>query len=218
LTNGESSDVDVVRIAPGQQITVRLSDGTERVLPWEWIESVELAPAQPPPAPPGQVVQQAPAPPAAAAAGAPPSAPRVVVPANPEVTFKRNALQAQYDQLVDQRPGVGWPTTLLCVGLTVGISGLFLGGLAAASNAQIDDSYSTYGSSSSEKVSSTPFFVVGGLASAAAIGSIVWLVSRIGERKQIDEKLGGMKQEIDRLQLSVAPLRDGAYAGMSWSL
>ncbi len=208
LTNGEISEVEVTQLELGKQVAVRLSDGSERVLPWAWIASVELlAPEPSAPAPDG-------APSGAttmASAGGGALAPR-----NDKGEPATSTLQQEYDALKAKRRGLGGPITLMAVGFGVGLIGVVGGAAAGAVN---EGDYADYeDADDSDDIDPKPFFIVGGLGAVIGVGGLVWTISRVSANKQVKQKMKEIQKRIDSLKLGFVPMGDRGYVTVGWSL
>lgn len=216
LTNGDIAQVEILALELGKQVTVKLSDGSQKILPWQWIVSVELAAAPPPP----PVQPKAPPPfghPAAAPAAAAPGVGLAVAgaPAAGATAQRILQLEAEYQALAATRPGIAGPIVLTAIGFGLG-GFLTLVGVAVDDAA---DSVDEFGDpSSTDSPDTMPVYVLGGLGLAAGAGGLVWMLTRIGTRTEVSDRMKPMKEEIDRLRLNLQPIPGGGMATVGGAL
>lgn len=197
LTSGEAAEVEVLQMELGNEVRVRLQDGSEKTIPWEWIASLEMhaIPAEAAPAP-------------VAAAPVPVEKAEEKEPTNAE---KIAAIDEQIDHIHEnEMPGIAGPIVLTSVGLGAGT--LFMvSGAGLKSECLYTADYESC------NTMTTAFMVMGGIGIAAGVGGAVWLFQRINARKPHQAKIQELEAEQDRLRMDVQGGPTGAFGTMTWS-
>jgi hypothetical protein len=201
LTSGEAAEVEVLQMELGNEVRVRLADGSEKTIPWEWIASLEMH------APP---VAQAPQPEATAAPASAGAVAPEKKPAEPTQADKVQALDDEIQKIDEEMPALPGPIVLTAVGLGAGT--LFMvTGAGLKSECLYSADYESC------NTMTTMFMVMGGVGIAAGVGGAVWLVTRIQARKPHQAKIRELEAERDRLKMDVQAGPTGAYGTMTWS-
>lgn len=216
MKSGEVTQAEVLALEFGKQVRVKLSDGTEKVIPWSEVRDVQMnsgdADADTEPA--GEVPLLEEKPTASEPAEAPvpveestpnvASAPALAPAAKPDQSLIYNELALIDRDISDAKanmPVIGGPLTLTLIGLGVGAVVI-----ASTVNAESNcGSYCNLGPSYGIGV-----FNLG----VGAIGAI-WLGAQVAARGKQKERIGQLEARREQLRLNLHTSSGGAVGSIS---